>query len=469
MTDVTSNKLHFMATLISTNPALDYQVVGEVEVSSDVTIETNVQAANAAKQIWKELGVEKRVALLGLVCEAFEKRQDEVAELITRETGKTLAESRGEVGGTISEWQWFLGNAGKALADEVTYEDEQSLHRIVYEPLGAVAVISPWNFPFSIAIWGIVPNLLSGNTVVFKISEECPLVGKLIEEIMHEQNLPEGVFAEVYGDGTVGKKLAESAVNLIWFTGSTQTGKQLYKTAAEKFIKVILEMGGSSPCVVFDDVNGEEFVQAIYPERFSNNGQVCDAIKRLIVHACIFDQVVEQLKLLVETKKVGNPLSRDTNLGSLVAKRQLDLLEEQVADAVQKGATVITGGKTPDGLEGAFYQPTLLTNVTSDMRVWKEEIFGPVLPMVAFQTEAEAIVLANDTPYGLGSRVFTSDRARALRVASAIEAGTVEINHVSRWKPCNPFGGYKQSGMGREHGLLGFRELCQVKLIAMEK
>jgi acyl-CoA reductase-like NAD-dependent aldehyde dehydrogenase len=362
-----------------------------------------------------------------------------------------------------------MDNAGLALAKEVTHEDEQSIHTITYEPLGTVAVIAPWNFPLSVSLWGIIPNLLVGNTVIFKISEECPLIGKIIEEIMTSHDLPEGVFSEVYGAGDVGQKLAESDIDLIWFTGSTHVGKLLYTIAAKKFIKAILEMGGSSPCVAFDDIDIPYFAQAIYPERFGNAGQVCDSVKRLIVQDTIFDQVVEELKNVVESKVIGDPLSSETHLGPLVAQRQLIKIQEQVDDAVSKGATVITGGHSAENLQGAFFEPTILTNISKDMRVWTEEVFGPVLPVISFTTEDEALELANDTMYGLGGRVFSKDIERAKRVASRIDTGTVEINQVSRWLPCNPFGGYKQSGMGREHGKVGFRELCQIKLISLEK
>lgn len=455
-----------MAKLISTNPARNYGILGKVDVSSDKEIKQKVALANKAKSAWKELGVKRRIGLLKPVCKEFKSRTDEIAEMITKEVGKPIAESMNESEGYIEEFKWFMENAKSSLSDEITHEDGSSVHKIVYEPFGTAAVITPWNFPFGMAIWGIVPNLIAGNTVVFKISEECPLMGKLIEEVV---NLPKGVFSEVYGSGDAGEKLAKSDVDFIWFTGSTRVGKLLYKIAAEKFIKVLLEMGGSNPCIVFEDANVSEAVQEIYNGRFYNCGQTCDAIKRLIVHESIFDEVVSRLKILVETKKVGNPVEKGTDIGSLVAKRQLDLLQEQVKDAIKKGAKIITGGQTPRNLKGAFYQPTILVNVTKGMRVWNEEVFGPVLPVVKFKTEEEAIELANDTAYGLGSKVISKDTGRARRVASKIEAGNVEINQGSHWLSCNPFGGYKNSGMGREHGIAGFRELCQIKVVSMSK
>lgn len=458
-----------MTKLISTNPSKAYEKLGEVEISSDVEIEEKVKQANNAKLGWKELGVKKRIELLRSVYDEFILRKNEFPPLITKEMGKPITESTNGVNGFLEGFKWFLDNGEKFLVDEITHEDEKSIHKIVYEPWGVAAVITPWNFPFGMFMWGTIPNLIAGNTVVFKISEECPLTGKLIEEIMNSKNFPEGVFAEVYGDGKVGQKLAESDVNLIWFTGSTKIGKSLYQIAARKFIKVILEMGGSSPAILFEDIDIPEAILSIYTERFTNCGQVCDSVKRLIVHESIFDKVVEKLREEVEKKIVDDPSDKNTQIGSLVAKRQLDLLKEQVKDALDNGANLVTGENEPEGVNGAFYKPTILTNINFDMRVWKEEVFGPVLPIVTFKTEEEAIKLANDTHYGLGSRVYSKDIERARRVASKIEAGTVEINYASRWLCCNPFGGYKQSGMGREHGIIGFRELCQIKVISENK
>jgi succinate-semialdehyde dehydrogenase/glutarate-semialdehyde dehydrogenase len=455
-----------MDKLISTNPAKNYEVVGEVDISTETEIEEKVRLAKEAKSEWKELGIKKRIEFLRPIYDEFKSRKNELVSLVTKEMGKPIAEGDDIINDFFADFEWFLNNGEKALGNEITHKDDKSVHKIVREPYGVAAVITPWNFPFGMFVWGTIPNLIAGNTVVFKISEECPLTGKLIEEVMNSKNIPRGVFSEVYGAGDVGQKLAESDINLIWFTGSTKVGRLLYKIAAEKFIKVILEMGGSNPAILFEDVHVPDIISDIYSKRFYNCGQVCDATKRLIVQESIFDEVVERLKTMTEEKVVGDPEDKQTGIGSLVAKRQLDLLQDQVKDAIEKGARIITGGKTPDNLKGAFYEPTILVNITKDMRVWKEEVFGPVLPIVKFKTEEEAIELANDTPYGLGSKVFSKDIERAKRIASRIEAGTVEINNASRWLPCNPFGGYKHSGMGREHGIIGFRELCQVKLIA---
>lgn len=456
-----------MAKLISTNPANNYQIIWEVEISSDQEIKDKVELANKAKTQWKELGIKKRIEFLRPICNEFKQRSTEIAELISKETGKTINESFDEVNSYLEEFEWFMNNAESWLKDEITYEDNSSIHKIVYEPFGITAVISPWNFPLGMAIRGIIPNLIAWNVVVFKISEECPLVWKLIEDVMNNHNLPKWVFSEVYGAGSVWEQLSKSDIDLIWFTWSTKVWQLLYKTAWEKFIKAILEMWWSNPCVVFDDIDVTSFLNTIYNWRFQNCGQVCDAIKRLIVHENIFDEVVLGLKNLIESKKVGNPFEKDTDIWSLVSEKQLILLENQVKDTLAKWAKIITG--CSDKLKWAFYEPTILTNISTDMTVWNEEIFGPVLPIIKFKTEEQAINLANDTIYWLGARVISKDLERAKRVASKINAWTVEINQANRWLSCNPFGWYKKSWMGREHWVIWFRELCQVKVVSMGK
>lgn len=456
-----------MKKLISTNPAKNYKVIGYVNVSSLSEIRQKAAEAQKAKIFWKELGVSKRSKFLWPIYREFMKRKKELALLITKETGKPFKQCLDDIESDIY-FKWFLENGERCLSDKISFEDEKLVHKIVYEPMGAAAVIVPWNFPYDMFIWGVIPNLIAGNTVVLKHSEECPLTGKFIEHIM-KSNLPKGVFSEVYGNGKIGETLVNQDINLIWFTGSTKVGKHLYEIAAKKFIKPVLEMGGSNPAIIFNDVNLNQIIDKIYRKRFSNCGQTCDALKRLIVHQSIFADVVKKLKDIVESKIVGNPEARKTDIGSLAAKRQLKLLESQVKDALKKGAKIITGGKRPENLKGAYYLPTILTNIKRNMRVWREETFGPVLVIVPFKTEKEAINLANDTIYGLGAQIYTSDKKRALGIAQKIEAGTVEINKADHWLPCNPFGGYKKSGMGRQHGEYGFQELVQIKVVAMEK
>jgi acyl-CoA reductase-like NAD-dependent aldehyde dehydrogenase len=458
-----------MSNLISTNPANNYAPVGEVLISSELEIRTAVIKAQSARLLWKNLGVDGRVKLLAPIRDEFKDRSHELARLISVETGKAIQESTTEVSRYVDELSWFLENGPKALAPEVILSDDESLHRVTYEPYGVAAAIAPWNFPFGMAVWGIFPNLVAGNTVVFKTSEECPLVGKFVEEVILNHQLPDGVFAEIYGAGEVGRLLSESNINLIWFTGSTRTGKGLYKTAADKFIKAVLEMGGSSPCVVFEDADLAATVPIIFNGRFRHCGQVCSAMKRLIVHESIVKEVIGGLKDIIERQRIGDPLDPQTDLGSLVAQRQFDLIDAQFQDALTKGAKIVAQTKLDRHLKGAFFPPTLLTNITKDMRVWQEEVFGPVFPLVTFKHEEEAITLANNTPYGLTARVITADSKRAQRVAAQIDAGTVSINTETRFLACDPFGGFKDSGMGRERGMHGLQELSQIKVIQTRK
>jgi len=461
-----------MKTLSSINPA-NYSVVGEVTVSSQQEIVEKVQKAHAVKKYWKMLGARKRAEMLRPLLSLFQQRVQEIATLTSQEMGKPIAQSLEDIESEDAYFLAFIEQGPEYLEDEITVNEESqqksAFHRIVYEPTGVAACIAPWNYPFNNFIWAVIPNLVAGNPVIFKHSEECPLIGKLAEEMMQQLNLPEGVFAAVYGDATVGQTLIEQDIDLIWFTGSSQTGKKLFEIAGKKQVKSLLEMGGSDPAILFEDIKNihiDKVIERIYSRRFTNCGQVCCAVKRLIVHESIFQEVADKLAKYLENIKVGDPLDPTTQMGPLVAEHQLLLLESQIANSIALGAKVLSGGKRPDGLTGAYYLPTLLTNINRNMRVWKEETFGPVLPIISFATEEEAIELANDTIYGLSGVIYTADQERARRVAAQIDAGCIDINFASHWRPCNPFGGYKASGVGREHGRPGFQELCQIKVIA---
>lgn len=457
-----------MATLASINPS-NYLIIGEVEVSTAKEISDKVRAARIAQNGWARLGVAGRVAVLRKALNEFEKCKEEIIRMESREMGKPITAATSDFNDAMGFANWYLDNAEQCLAPETTFESESEIHQVSREPLGVAAVIIPWNYPFLMFIWTVIPNLLVGNCVVLKHSEECPLTGKLIEEIM-TRHLPAGAFSEVYGDGYTGRLLVHENIDLIAFTGSTSTGKALYQLAGDKFIRAVMEMGGSAPGIVFEDADIDAAVKSIFAYRLANAGQYCDGLKRLIVHRDYFYEVVGKLSEAFEAMKVGPAEYEDTELGPLAAKRQLDLLVEQVADAKKKNARVITGGDSlEDKMGGAFFQPTLLTDITPDMRVWRKEVFGPVLPVVTFKTEEEAIMLANDTIYGLGGYVYTADLERAERVARALKTGMVSINGTNYTTPFNPFGGYKSSGMGREHGKYGFHELTQLKVVARNK
>lgn len=454
-----------MESLSSINPA-NNQLLGTVVVTSAAEIAATVLRAHKAKLAWKMLGVGKRAEMFKPLQALIEKNRDHIAATITNEMGKPITQAMGEIDWAITYLNDFIANGPRYLANEITFADKSSTHYIVYEPHGVAACIVPWNFPFSNFIVNAIPLLIAGNTVVFKHSEECVLMGKLIEELMQTLFLPDGVFAVIHGAGNVGQQLMDEKIDLINFTGSTTTGKHLAAVAGKKQIKAILEMGGSDPAIVFEDAPINEIIPALFSRRFDNCGQVCCALKRLIVQESIYDAVVAQLVAYLKTVIIGDPLNPLTQLGPLAAARQFDLLETQVAQSVAQGAHVAIGGKKLAGSAGAYYLPTILTHIKPEMTVWKDEVFGPVLPVMAFSTEAEAIHLANVTVYGLSASVFSNDINRARRVAAQIDAGCVDINLASHWLPCNPFGGYKASGMGRIYGAAGFRDMCQIKVIA---
>ena len=458
-----------MNKLISINPS-DYKELDSVDISSPEQVKEKVKLAHQAKQEWRELGVKTRVELLREVFFEVKLRKEEIALLEAKEMGMPVSDALIDVDGTLDYVTWYFDNAEKYLSPETTFENETELHQVVYEPIGVAALIIPWNFPLANFVWGGLQSLICGNVVVMKHSEEVPLSAKLIEEIMSNHNLPIGVFSVIYGAGDVGSALVNENIDLITFTGSTKTGKQLYELAGKKFIKAVVELGGSAPGIIFGDANLDVAVENVCFNRLLNQGQCCDGLKRVIVHESISNEVIEKLKVRFEAMKIGNAEDKNTQIGPLVSKRQLDLLVSQVEDAKNRGAQIVTGGNSLETeLGGAFFQPTIIKEVTREMRVWTEEVFGPVLPIISFKTETEAIELANGTAYGLGSYLYSHNKNIIDRVSGAIQSGMVSVNGTNYIMPFNPFGGYKDSGFGREHGKYGFHELSQIKVIARNK
>lgn len=417
---------------------------------------------------WKSLGVHERVRQLRPLQKIFQDRAEQIAHSITQEMGKPITESRADMTYGMTYLSWFLENAESALSSRITRTNDREHHVVTYEPLGVAAVILPWNFPFDIFLWGVMTNLLAGNTVVIKHSEHCPLTGQLLAHSIQSLGLPEGVFASVDGAGDVGRLLAEDAnIDLIWFTGSTMTGRKLLEHGARHLKKVVVEMGGSNPTIVCPGVDLASIVPLVATRRLLNTGQSCSALKRLIVHASMIDELTERLRTIFDSSVIGDPSDPQTTLGPLVSEKQAVLLRSQIDDAVQQGAHIVTGSAPLPGLPSSYVRPTILVNITRSMRVWTEETFGPVLPIVPYTSEQQAIDLAEDTPYGLGAQVYTPNPEQAMRFAHALRVGNVEINGISRRIPCNPFGGCKASGVGREHGIYGFQEVCDIKCLSM--
>ncbi|MEI6053780.1 MAG: aldehyde dehydrogenase family protein [Candidatus Saccharibacteria bacterium] len=454
--------------LQSTNPSKSYELIGEVETSTLENVVSKVTAARLAFKTWRGMSLSERVSILRNLVDGFNKDSERLAQIASQEMGMPIEYARADIASGIEYFNSYLEKADEFFKPVLTYETDSEIHEVYHEPYGVAAVIVPWNFPFSNFVWQAGQNLVAGNTVVFKHSEETPLFGKALEEIIGAY-LPEGVFGEIYGDGSVGKMLIEQDINIVCFTGSSKTGAIINQSVAARFIPTNMELGGSAPGIIFADCDVEEIKESVFLNRFSNSGQMCDALKRLIVHESKFDEVVSTLAELIKTKKTGDAADEGIDIGPLVSKKQLELLESQVADAVSKGGNIVVGGKRPDGLLGDFYEPTLITNIDKTMRLWQEEVFGPVLPVISFKTEEEAIMLANDTKYGLGAYIFTRDKPLYNRVAMAVNSGMVTQNNLSYINVNDPFGGYGYSGGAREHAAFGFSEVTQVKVIAREK
>lgn len=455
-------------TLVSTNPSRNYEILGEVAVSTPAEVTAAVANARAAQPGWQALGVQGRAAILEKLVQVFKSKKDAFSLMTCREMGRPIAGAEATMESGLNYWDWYLAHAEECLKPCQTYRDDREIAEVFYEPTGVAAVIVPWNFPFTNFTWGVGQNLIAGNTVILKMSEEVPLFGKLLDAAFREAGVPEGVFNQLYGAGEVGAFLLQQDVDLVCFTGSTATGRRVYEAATVKMIPALLEMGGSDPGIVFADADVPRIIDKIYEARFRNSGQICNALKRLIVHESRAEEVIGALAEVLNRKRLGDPEDRTTDIGPLCAKRQLELLQSQVDDARSKGAMIVTGGKKPDGLKGAYYEPTIMTGVTQDMRAWREEVFGPVLPVVTFRTTDEAISLAKDTPYGLGGYVFTEDKEFAVKVARDLNVGMVQINKSTATRACNPFGGRGMSGLGMENGVFGFHDVCRRKLIVRE-
>ena len=447
--------------IISINPS-NNEILGEVEETTKEEVIEKVNSAKSVQTEWSNLDIDKRIKILEEIYNKFEKNTDEIANLMSLEMGKPITQSENEIKSTLKTMKWDLENAAKCIATEVTFENDKEMQKVFYEPKGIIVAISPFNYPFSLCCAVAFQNLIVGNIVISKPDPNVPLLYKFLEEILNNTKLPDGVWQFVFGGKEIGSFLVEQDIDMICFTGNTKTGEYLYKVAADKMIPILMELGGSAPGIVCEDANIDDVIQGIFKKKFSNSGQLCHALKRLIVHENIFDEVVNKLKKIAEAQVIGGPLDRSTEIGPLVNEKQMNTLLEQFNDAKNKGANVICGGKQ---LKGNYFEPTILTNITKDMKVWKEEVFGPILPVVKFKTIEEAIELANDTIYGLGGYVFTTNRQNFEKISKELKTGMVAWNNLAYSAPYNPFGGVKKSGLGRTRGKWGLRGLCNIKVI----
>ncbi len=455
------------------NPATE-QVISSVGIANEEEVHQAVEAAAMAfKQTsWRQMRPVDRERLLLKLADKIEEHHENIAEILTLENGKLFSHAKGEIIGAINTIRYYAGWATKLEGQVVDISlkqgpGKQNFSFIKREPVGVVAAIVPWNFPISIAFWKLAPLLAAGCTVVLKPSEVTPLSTLYIANLFNEVGFPKGVVNVITGDGTTGALLTQhSSVNKITFTGSTQVGKLIGKSAMDNLTDISLEMGGKSPAVVFEDANLKEAASGIAKGIFRNGGQVCVAGSRVLIQKNIFDKLLAEVAHKADKMKIGHGFDPESDLGPLVSRSHLDNVCGYIEKGKSEGAHVLTGGQVYKPYSNGFYlHPTIFTgNQTSDTIV-EEEIFGPVLVAMPFKDFDEAMLLANQSRYGLAATVWTNNLSQALKAVDALDAGMVSVNSPTRSDPNFPLGGNKQSGIGRELGKIGLHTFTKLKSV----
>lgn len=453
------------------NPATGERA-GSVPDCGEEEVRRAVEAAAAALPLWSGQTAGERAGVLNHWANLLMEHREELALLMTREQGKPLTESIGEIGGAADIIRWYA-EEGKRAYGEIIPSSNPGQELLVYrEPIGVVALITPMNFPAATVARKVAPALAAGCTLVLKPAETTPMTAIAMFGLLMETNLPAGAANLVTGQpAIVGEALlSHPSVRKISFTGSTQVGKRLMSQASQTVKKVSLELGGNCPVIVFPDTDLDRAVNEIAGNKFENCGQVCNGINRIYVHREVREAFTEKLLERVSNLRVGNGESTGRDIGPLISDKALAKVERLVGDAVNRGARVLAGGERLFGGEyenGYFYAPTVLDGVTSEMDIVREEIFGPVATLLFFDTEEEALELANDTPYGLAAYLYTKDYARIRRLVSGLQTGNVAVNGTSLAYTQAPFGGIKESGIGREGGRHGLDEFLALKYVAL--
>ena len=427
-----------------------------------------IDAAEAAWPGWRRLSGKERGAYLHRIAGLVEARTDEIARTITLENGKPLAQSRGEVAMTVDHLRWFAEEARRAYGRIVPPQAPGKRHAVTRQPIGVVGAIAPWNFPLVLAVRKVAPALAAGCPVVLKPASATPLSALLFAEAVHEAGLPRGVFQVVVGSAReiAGEMFAHPACRKISFTGSTPVGRELMRQAADGIKKLSLELGGNAPVIVFDDADPEQAVEGAMITKFRNTGQSCIAANRIYVQRGVYDRFVAAFVERARALKVGDGMEDGVDIGPLIDRAALDNALSHIEDARSSGARVLCGGGSLARGGGHFLEPTVLVDLSDESLCLKEETFAPIAPLVAFDTEEEAIERANRTHYGLAAYLFTTNLARAWRVAEALEAGTVGVNDAVPTTSTAPFGGMKESGLGRELGSEGLDAFLETKHIS---
>ncbi|WP_313283939.1 NAD-dependent succinate-semialdehyde dehydrogenase [Delftia tsuruhatensis] len=449
------------------NPATG-EAVGHVPRMGEAETQRAIAAAERAFTLWKQQTAEARARLLHRWFELMMENQEDLALIMTSEQGKPLAESRGEIAYAASYVQWFAEEARRIYGSTVPAPWADKRIIVTKEPVGVCAAITPWNFPAAMITRKVAPALAAGCTIIVKPAQQTPLSALAMAELAQRAGIPEGVFSVITGASRAigGVLTASMAVRKLTFTGSTEVGRVLAEQCAPTLKKMSLELGGNAPFIVFDDADLDAAVEGAMASKYRNTGQTCVCANRLLVQDGVYDAFMARLKVAVQALKVGNGLEAGVGQGPLIDQAAVDKVEELVADAVKNGAEVVLGGKR-HALGGTFYEPTILANATDRMRIAREEVFGPVAPVFRFKTEEEAIRMANDTEYGLAAYFYARDVGRVWRVGEALEYGMVGINSGIISTAVAPFGGVKQSGMGREGGAAGIEEYLSTKYLCM--
>lgn len=467
-----------MQTITSTNPAT-HEVLGSVAITSLEDIAKTIKKSRRNARAWRRVSYRQRLELIEQLRLVMVRRMDEIAELITRESGKTLGEAlAAELGGPLDTCKWVRKNITRVLGLEKTSYNPIAFYTKsgynIYEPKGIVAVISPWNYPFTIPMNSIIMAVAAGNSVILKPSPKTPLIGQLIADLFREAGFPEDLVTIVQGDKieaaaliTGGVKRADRVDHVV-FVGSVGGGKAIANLCNQNLIPYTLELGGKHPAIVRADADIYKIAYSILWGAFTNAGQACVSIERIYVMRALAEKLIQVLVELASDLRLGNGLHSDTQCGPLIDMEQLKRIQDQVEDAKAKGAKILSGGEARTELGGCFFQPTIVTDVRADMRIMQEEIFGPVLPIIVVDSDEEALELANDSELGLGASIWTADIKHAKRMAGEIDAGLVWINGsiYSHASPDVPWGGYKNSGSGITHSAHGMRNFVRVKHIS---
>lgn len=447
------------------NPATD-EIIGTVPKMGGNETKRAINAAQTAQIAWRKKTAKERSVILRRWYELMEENKDDLALILTLEQGKPLAEAKGEIQYGASYLEWFAEEAKRVYGDTIPGHMADKRISVIKQPIGVTAAITPWNFPNAMITRKAGPALAVGCSMVLKPASMTPYSALALGVLAEEAGLPPGVFNIITGSsGEIGGELTSNPiVRKLTFTGSTEIGAQLIQESAGTVKKLSMELGGNAPFIVFEDADIDAAVEGAMMSKYRNAGQTCVCANRFYVHDSVYDQFIEKFKYAVTKLKVGNGLNKDVTIGPLIDRNALKKVKEHIDDAVNKGATVVMGGKA---LEGCFFEPTILSNVPFNALVSKEETFGPLAPVYRFESEEEVIHLANDTEFGLASYFYANDISRITRVSEALEYGIVGINTGLISNEMAPFGGIKASGLGREGSKYGIDDYLEIKYLCL--